>query len=49
MKIMRDSVITPTLVNFKALKHAEFNKGSPIMHKTTQNPRYMFTLKPQNR
>jgi len=47
VKIMRNNVIAPTLVNLKALKHAKFSKGSSTMHKTTQNQRFMFTYKPQ--
>jgi len=39
---MKNNVLTHTLINLKALKHVEFNKGSSIMHKTTQNQRCMF-------
>jgi len=38
---MRNSVIALTLENLKGLKHAEFNKGTSIMHKTTKNQRYI--------
>ena len=41
-KNTKNCVLVHTLINLKALKHVEFNKGSSIMHKTTQNQRCMF-------
>jgi len=41
-KNTKNSILTHTLINLKALKHAKFSKGSSIMHKTTQNQRCTF-------
>jgi len=47
-KNTKSNVFAPTLINLKALKHVEFNKGSSIVHKTIQNQRCAFKQKPQS-
>ena len=41
-KNTKNNILAHTLINLKALKHAKFNKGSFIMHKTIQNQKCMF-------